>query len=221
MSNSSTWGHPDIEGEFEGIQRYAKGDYAEAMKYFLLGARYADKLSQLCIGLLYLNGEGVRKDPVTAYAWLALAAERNYPSFLVTRDTVWAQLDAEQREQARTMVEKLSLEYGDAVAKPRMVTQLGQNMLQGTESHLGYSSGRIQSFKPGKPYGTGDTTACATRSIGGAPLPGCDYPMGDPTSKPNKYFQARDAEWRGIVTVGSLQSVTAPKTPPAPLDTQH
>lgn len=221
MSNSSTDGHPDMEGEFEGIQRYAKGDYAEAMEYFLLGARYADKLSQLCIGLLYLNGEGVQKDPVTAYAWLALAAERKYPSFLASRDMVWADLNADQRQQAQAMVEKLSLEYGDAVAKPRMVTQLRQNMLHGTESHVGYSSGRIQSSKPGKLYGTDDTTACTTSSIGGAPIPGCDNPMGDPASKPNTYFQARDAEWRGKVTVGSLQSLPAPKAQPASSDTQH
>ena len=68
MERTSTWGHPDQYGEFVGMQAYAGKDYARAMKYFEMGARYADKLSQLSIGLMYLQGEGVARDPVTAYA---------------------------------------------------------------------------------------------------------------------------------------------------------
>ena len=59
MGRTSTWGHPDEFGEFAGMSYYASGDYAKAMESFKLGARYADKLSQLSIGLMYLHGEGV------------------------------------------------------------------------------------------------------------------------------------------------------------------
>ena len=59
MNDASTWYHPDLFGEFAGVHRYAHREYAGAMKYFLIGAYYADKLSELSIGLMYLNGEGV------------------------------------------------------------------------------------------------------------------------------------------------------------------
>jgi hypothetical protein len=49
MNHKSTLGHPDQEGLAVGLQLYAKGDYHGAMKHFLVGARYADKLSQLCL----------------------------------------------------------------------------------------------------------------------------------------------------------------------------
>jgi len=86
MADASTWYHPDLFGEFAGMRHYAHHRFKEAMKYFEIGAYYADKLSQLSIGLMYMNGEGVAKDPAKAYAWLDLAAEREYPDFVATRD---------------------------------------------------------------------------------------------------------------------------------------
>jgi uncharacterized protein len=223
MDDASTWGHPDQEGEFKGVLHFAKGDYVGAMKYFLDGARYADKLSQLCIGLMYLNGNGVRKDPVTAYAWLAIAAERKYPKFVATRDEVWSGLNAGQQQKAIALTEKLSLEYGDAVAKPRMVAQLMQDMLEGTQSHVGYDDGRIKAYVPqiGKPNGEDATTSCGTSSIAGAPISGCYNALAKNSLKPNDYFRSRDAEWEGTVTVGALQTVGDPPAPKASPDQQE
>ena len=65
MNNASTWGHPDLFGEFAGMRLYSEGHYKAAMKYFKYGARYADKLSQLSIGLMYENGRGVGADPTS------------------------------------------------------------------------------------------------------------------------------------------------------------
>ena len=145
MSNTPTYGHPDLAGEFAGMHHYAAGDYKGAMKEFLIGARFADKLSQMSIGLMYLNGEGVRKDPVTAFAWIALAAERKYPKFLVTRDAVWAGLDTTQREQAKALLEQLYPEYGDASAKPRMIKRMRWDLTHLTGSYLGSQIGPIAS----------------------------------------------------------------------------
>jgi len=82
MDRTSTWGHPDQYNEFAGMHCYTRGDYPCALSRFREAARYADKLSQLSIGLMYLNGQGVDKDPVVAFAWVAIAAERRYPPFL-------------------------------------------------------------------------------------------------------------------------------------------
>ena len=92
MNDASTWYHPDLFGEFAGVKRYVNKNYADAMKYFEIGAYYADKFSQLSIGLMYVNGEGVPKDMLTGYAWIDIAAERDYPDFVATRDRVKAAL---------------------------------------------------------------------------------------------------------------------------------
>jgi TPR repeat protein len=80
MDMTSTWYHDDLFGEYAGFRRYAQKQYQDALHYFELGAFYADKPSQIGIGLMYLKGEGVAADPVTAFAWLDLAAERGYPT---------------------------------------------------------------------------------------------------------------------------------------------
>ncbi len=141
MGNSSTWGHPDLFGEFAGMRLYSQGHYKSAIKYFKYGARYADKLSQLSIGLMYENGRGVDKDPVTACAWLAMAAERKYPTFIATRDRVCEALTPAQHDQAVAVLDKLMPEYGDAVAKKRMTHALEMAKTQSTGSRLGFDSG--------------------------------------------------------------------------------
>lgn len=206
MNKASTWGHPDLFGEFAGMRLYAEGHYTAAIKYFKYGARYADKLSQLSIGLMYENGRGVEKDPVTACAWLALAAERKYASFVATRDRVCEALTPAQHDQAVAVLDKLMPEYGDKVAKRRMITALNLAKMQTTGSHLGFDAG-ITTIGVNQNCGAGPT-------IAGAPQAGCgsaDF-WAPWRWDPKKYFAARDAHWRAIVTVGDLQTAKQPDT---------
>ena len=209
MSVTSTWGHPDQWGEFTGMQRYAGGNFKAAMKYFLIGARYADKLSQLSIGLMYLNGQGVKKDPVTAFAWIAIAAERKYPEFLATRDRVWGQLDAAQRAQAKVLVADLYVTYGDKNAKPRMARALRWASADATGTGLGYDkSGRVNTLSTNQP-----PPPCGAKTIDGAPITGCGNIYASWRWNPKEYFHARDQEWKGTVTVGAMEKVDASKVP--------
>ncbi len=206
MNNASTWGHPDLFGEYSGMSLYSEGHYKAAIKYFKYGARYADKLSQLSIGLMYENGQGVAKDHVTACAWLALAAERKFPSFIATRNRVCEALTPAQHDQAVAVLEKLMPEYGDAVAKPRMVHALDMAKTEGTGSRLGFDSGITT---------VGVKQGCGGPTVGGSPIAGCgSNDFWSPWRwDPKKYFAARDAKWRGTVTVGDMQDVNklAPK----------
>lgn len=213
MGRTSTWGHPDQYGEFVGMQAYASGDYAKAMKYFEVGARYADKLSQLSIGLMYLQGEGVAKDLVTAYAWLAVAAERKFPRYVATRDAVWDQLDDSQRQRANALFDQLSGEYGDAVAKVRMERALREARTQMTGSLVGYGASEVSSVtaaqfaaaEPSLGRFTGPLPSCGARSIDGAPITGCGNIYVAWRWDPKQYFRIRDAVWYGTVTVGALE----------------
>jgi len=213
MERTSTWGHPDEFNEFAGMKYYAAGNYAKAMEYFLQGARYADKLSQLSIGLMYLHGEGVAKDPVTAYAWFALAAERHYPRFVATRDEVWKSLDEGQRQQASALLEQLSAEYGDTVAKVRMERALREGRSKMSGSFLGFGESSVSSvtlaqFAAGIPVLAGKTGAfppCGARSIDGGPIAGCGGLFVAWRWDSKEYFRIRDAAWTGTVTVGDLE----------------
>jgi len=202
MADASTWYHPDLFGEFAGMLRYAHHDYTGALKYLKIGAYYSDKLSALSIGLMYLNGEGVAKDPLTAYAWLSIAAERGYPDFVATRDRVKASLTPEQLHRAQAVLADLAAEYGDKVAKHRLAVQLRQGQMQITGSHTGFDSGVVQ-MKTGNCSGP-------SIAIGGEPVPkaGCG---GNVYAKwrwdPKTYFAVRDAHWKATVSVGALNAV--------------
>lgn len=206
MANASTWGHPDQFGEFAGLRYYAHHDYKGALKYFKIGALYADKLSQLSIGLMYLNGEGVGKDPATAFAWLEIAAERGYPEFEATRDRVKASLTPDQLQRADKIHAALAAKYGDAVAQPRMAKQLRLTQMQITGSHTGFDSGITQLSTK--------STCGPTVAVGGdiTPQAGCGGPSMYAKSRwdPKTYFASRDAEWKATVSVGALQAAGTP-----------
>jgi hypothetical protein len=212
MRDASTWGHPDQFGQYKGMAAFSDGHFKKAMHLFRIGARYADKVSQLSIGLMYLNGQGVARDPVQAWAWIAISAERGYPAFEATRDRIWSNLSADQRKQAEATRETLAKTYGDAVAKPRMVRELRYYRGQITGSLLGNDSGVRQAAvgPSGMPSG-----ACLRAARVGLRAAGCgSSDMYAPENwDPKVYFKVRDAQYKGTVTVGALQKG---KDDPAP-----
>jgi uncharacterized protein len=180
---------------------------------------------------MYLNGQGVPKDPVMAYAWIALSAERNYPKFVDTRDSVWAQLDPEQRDKANEILQQLTAQYGDAVAKPRMVAELQQGKLHMTGSHLGVAIFNSQATKAqffGNLSGPGLGAAgldagdplpdCGLGSVEGGVMTGCGDFWAENRWNSKTYFKAQDSFWSGTVRVGALQNVSA-SSPPAAAST--
>jgi hypothetical protein len=207
MSNASTWGHPDLFGEFAGMKRLFKGDYAGALKYFKYGARYADKFSQYSIGMMYLKGRGVQRDPAAGCAWLALAAERKYPKFVEAHDYLCAGLTSAQRAQSAAVLDKLLPVYGDKVAKRRMKVELEHDRTELTGSHVGYDFG-VQTATALDPSGharSGNRCDEPILYLGGVGIPSSCGKFNPALLNPSKYFAARDAQFTGTVTVGALQ----------------
>lgn len=204
MRDASTWGHPDQFGQYQGMAAYAAGHYEAAMRLFTIGARYADKVSQLSIGLMYLNGQGVARDPIKAWAWTALSAERGYPRFEATRDGIWQALSAPQREQAKAERDALAKTYDDAHAKPRMIAELRYYRSQLTGSRTGFDPG-VDHVAVG-PSGTGGANCLRAAKVGlrGAGCGSSDM-YADEQWDPTLYFQTRDAQYKGTVTIGALQ----------------
>ncbi|HET6433983.1 sel1 repeat family protein [Dyella sp.] len=215
MRDASTWGHPDQFGQYKGMVAFSDHHYEAAMRLFLIGARYADKVSQLSIGLMYLNGQGVARDPVQAWAWTALSAERGYPAFEATRDRIWKDLSGDQRTEASAARDALALTYADDVAKPRMVRELRYYRSQLTGSHTGFDSG-VDQIASG-PSGTG-SAACMRAAKAGLRAAGCGSRdlYADESWDPKIYFKARDAQFKGSVTVGALTTGKDKSASPAP-----
>jgi len=195
MGDSSTVGHPDLFGRFTGMRCFASHDYACALKYFKYGAYYADKFSELALGLMYAHGNGVVKNPSTAWAWLSLSASRGYPEFVATRKRIGARLTPAQRKAGEVELATLEKTYGDKVAMPRMLGALRLAMMSDlTGSRLGFDQGVF--------------TYSAHHHLNGPQL----TPRGFGNLRdrwywdPKDYFQQRDAQWgAGTVTVGALQ----------------
>ncbi|HST29111.1 MAG TPA: sel1 repeat family protein [Rudaea sp.] len=212
MAAVSTWGHPDLYGEFGGMQAYAKGDYATAMTDFKFGALYADKLSQLTLGLMYDGGLGVARDSATGCAWLMLAAERKVPRFVVTRDKICDALTPEQRATANSVFAELAPKYADAVAKLRIKHAFDMALRNRTGSRTGYDMNAST-------HNIGYRSQCDGNTvifIAGVYLPrdGCvDNQFWAPDNwNADTYFANRDAQWyRGEVSVSPVEPVPPPK----------
>ncbi len=61
-----------------GLDAYAKGHHAKAMRYWLFASRADAQDANLYIGELYERGEGVLASPVDAAAWYRRAAVKGH-----------------------------------------------------------------------------------------------------------------------------------------------
>jgi hypothetical protein len=200
MDNAATWYHDDLFGEFAGFSYYARKRYADALHYFEIGAYYADKPSQISIGLMYLHGDGVKADVAVALAWLDIAAERGYPAYVATRDRVKATLSSEQQTRAAAAREQLVAKYGDAVAKPRLANELREGRRRMTGSRAGFDSGVtfLQPDAIANPHEAG--------SMGVEAVAVCPLGFWDPECwEPDRYFAMRDRQLNATVEVGPPQ----------------
>lgn len=144
--------HPDLDFRLQGLQRYDKGDLDRAFELFRRAARYADKPSQAMIAQMYWRGDGVPQDRALGYAWMDLAAERNYKTMVVKREAYWHALDEGERRRAVQQGEAVYLDYGDAVAQPRLEKRLRQAKTGTTGSRAGFVGNlRIEIQTPAGP----------------------------------------------------------------------
>jgi TPR repeat protein len=68
--------HPDLHWRGLGMQAWRQGRPDHALVRFKRAAAHADKLSQSLVARMYQEGTGTAPDPVLAYIWMDLAAER-------------------------------------------------------------------------------------------------------------------------------------------------
>lgn len=140
--------HPDLQNRIRGMELLQAGHPDRAMARFQRAAWFADKPSQAMVATLYWEGRGVKQDRALGYAWMDLAAERQYPDFLLQRERYWNELNAD--EQARALDEGVAVyaRYGDRVSQPRIAGLLRRERSHMTGSRAGFA-GNTKVIVPG------------------------------------------------------------------------
>jgi hypothetical protein len=206
----SAKGHPNEEWRLQGLKRYVNGEYARAAEYFERGAGFADKYSQLYLSLMYWHGIGVQADPVRAYVWADLAAERGNRSLLLMREKMWSELTEQQRRDAVASGGAYYDRYGDEAAKPRAETEIRRFARNMTGSRVGLNTSQIEIEMGGPIHGSfgNDTPGmrAASAIANGSSSEQLFY--ADNRTRIDQYWQAQDALLEGgKVEVGPLTPV--------------
>lgn len=131
--------HPDLRWRREGVKSFDEGRYEDALAQLKRAAKYGDKPSQGLVAEMYWKGTGVEQDRALAYAWMDLAAQRNYKTFTAMRELYWIGLSPEEQKRAIEVGKEIYAEYGDDVAVPRMNAMLRKAKRDVTGSRVGFA----------------------------------------------------------------------------------
>jgi hypothetical protein len=195
--------HQDMKFRLEGLAAYQAKRFEDAMGYFRRASFFADKPSQGMVAEMYWNGEGVPRDPVQAYIWMDLAAERGYVGFLGLRERYWQALTEAERARAVEEGQAVFARFGDAAAKPRYAHQLRIGRREMTGSRTGFNRG-VSIEIPGP--------------SGSQSIPGTKF-YDERYWDAKKYWAWQDGVWKklriGRVTIGEIETVSRiPQTAP-------
>ena len=131
--------HPDLRWRRDGVKSFDEGRFDDALAQLKRAARYGDKPSQGLVAEMYWKGTGVEQDRALAYAWMDLAAQRNYKTFTAMRELYWSGLNADEQKRALAAGKEIYAEYGDDVAVPRMNAMLRKAKRDVTGSRVGFT----------------------------------------------------------------------------------
>ena len=189
--------HPDLQSRAEGLRAWHGGRHVQAMRHFRIAARHADKLSQAMLAQMHWEGLGTPVDRALGYAWMDLAAERDYHNFVQLRELYWAQLTTEERADAIERGQSVWADNRDRVAKPRVNRAMKQARLNITGSRTGFISAGLE---VNVRLANGQTEV----------VPATEY-YNDDYYDPEKYWCSQDAYWsrplNPEVAVGELTPV--------------
>jgi hypothetical protein len=193
--------HQDLKYRMHGMEAFKQGRYEDALRFFRRAGFFADKPSQGMVAEMYWNGQGTARDPVQAYIWMDLAAERGYRGFLILREQYWTALSEAERARVVDEGQTVYARFGDAAAKPRYEHQLRIGRSQMTGSRTGFNRG-VQIQIPGPESG---------QMIEGSKF--YDERYWDA----KKYWAWQDKLWMkpriGKVTIGEIEDLGASRIP--------
>lgn len=193
--------HPDLLYRKHGMDALKDKKAAKALDYFRRAGYYADKPSQGMVAeLLWSGAEGVPQDRAAAYAWMDLAAERDYRLLAIQREKYWQAMNATERERALEIGKDLYARFGDDTAKRRLENALRWETKKAVGSRLGGFAGASVKIGNADADGNFDATLDGSKFY-------------DPRFwDADKYWEYTDQLWKnlrsGRAIVGDLQQIT-------------
>jgi hypothetical protein len=133
-------GHPNEVARWRGMWSFSNRRFTDANRQLERAAFFGDKPSQFLLSVMYQEGNGVARDPVLAYIWAELAAERDTPQMVRIKEKLWTNLSPEQQARVEAQRGAFYERYGDRVAKVRTNVQLTRFSRERTGSRTGVSS---------------------------------------------------------------------------------
>lgn len=98
---------------FDGAMRaYRAGDHATAFEGFMEWARRGDHVAQHNVAVMYHRGEGVKRDPTKAYAWMMLAVQDDDEDILRAHHALMILSPPGAISQGRELAVALADEHG-------------------------------------------------------------------------------------------------------------
>jgi hypothetical protein len=76
------------------------------MYWYALAADQGEPRAQYNLGLMYLNGQGVQPDLITAYYWITLSANRGNVHARDARDYIGEKMSIEQIAESKRLVQQ-------------------------------------------------------------------------------------------------------------------
>jgi hypothetical protein len=207
--------HPDLKHRLAGQAAFEDEDFAQARIEFLEAARFGDKLSQAMLAEMNWQGVGGAPDPVRAYIWMDLAAERGFVGFVSKRERYWAALNPTERELVALLGEPIQAQYGDRVALPNLRMKFRRGLAGSILARTG-STGNATVIYPGAgPVRLLGNAVGSTLANGGIQMEMASYYDRD-LWRIDRYVLWNDKQLdlarRAMVEVGVMQSVPEPVT---------
>ena len=146
----------------EAVAAYDRGDYATAVRGFLVHAEQGDATAQYKLGVMYNYGEGVPEDDAEAVRWYRLAAEQGHASAQYNLGVMYDYGEGVLKDEAEAVRwYRLAAEQGNATAQFTLglMYALGQGVLKdeaeavrwlrlaAEQGHVRQRAGRSQGFR--------------------------------------------------------------------------
>lgn len=126
---------------------FSEREFRRAKKQYAILARLGSKHAQNRLAMMNMNGWGMKKDPVQAWVWAALAAEFNEPQYAHYRDAYWKELTIEQREEAVEELRDQMVRLTDQAVAFQLQTKARQKLRMETIGYGLLADGLVKTWR--------------------------------------------------------------------------
>lgn len=125
------------QADFElGMKYYAQANFEKAHREFKQAAKFGDVSAQFNLGVMYYRGEFVPRDPILAYAWLALAAQDAEYMEQGLHLKIYKSFSDEQKKLADLAYQEIFGKYNHAAIEMSLVPDLDLASAMANKLHL-------------------------------------------------------------------------------------